>query len=808
MFAEIEHASLAAPLLAYLVARALAMPFARRFPGSAPATLAVLGAGASAALAALGQTAWSPASPYWMAADIACALALFAVGSEAGKARRRPREETPQGSRRLRRSVAFLIPLSVGFMLAAGFGAANGAGAIPVVKTALVLAAALWLSSDTSGSGLLAAGLALVAASDTSLVAPEAAIVSLGIVAAMGASGGITRTGGGQGRSIRGIVPALALALAWALRSTGLPWPVAGLTAGFAFGLERRLADSSITGVMPPRSSGSLARRATAEVAYALAFIAGFCISLERLTGEIPSILVIAGSVLASAALRTLVSGTRSPYFPAEAAAFAALLTAVRAGLASDAALAGVALAFLVAAPLSRIGMRNLASISSIPPVKAVVAVSTKGATFGSLSFAAAIGAPGEPIRVACVAASEGSAGTTPGEAEEALVRCVATGASAEIRVLPTVVISASIPDGLARAAFERRADAIVLGLRDSARSGGKKYKTALDGLLVAFPGSIIALRRAENFSTARRLVALAVAGAEESPGFLPALMAASRAWGRPVGSMEAMMIGAPASALVDAAEGLLDERTAMSVPSWRDVPQALDAQASQNASFVVFSSRPGVKAWNPGHERLPVVLDAAFPDSSIVLWFLPAPAETASADDEAERPRKTAPQEEAGTFPAARHDWPPIVAAAWSAGRIMTDMREEALVDAIRRLTDAVFPHDRGASGRLASEFSAVARKEPIELAPGVLLLHAHANGLALPTLAIGARPAGWPLVALTSPVRITVALVSPTSSGPELHLEALTQIAEAFRNLGLAENLLAEPREQPSIGRNNTIA
>ena len=136
--------------------------------------------------------------------------------------------------------------------------------------------------------------------------------------------------------------------------------------------------------------------------------------------------------------------------------------------------------------------------------------------------------------------------------------------------------------------------------------------------------------------------------------------------------------------------------------------------------------------------------------------------------------------------------DIPPLLLAAEESGRLFTDMKEEALVDAIRRLVDSIYIDDRKAAGRLAETFSGIARKEPIELAPGILLLHTHAEGITLPTVAIGARPGGWNLMALPAPVRITVILVSPVVSGPEVHLEALTQLALAFRSMGLAERLL----------------
>lgn len=800
MVAEFEYASLIVPLLAYLAARAVAVALAKRLPGSAPAVLATLGIATAAT--GLGSAAWAPGGSYWILADAAAAIALFAAGSDAGRMQRRQKEDLSINGKRFRRTVAFWIPIAVGLALATGFGAASGSGANPVIRTALVLAAALWLSSYSSGPSLLAAAVALALSSTPAPGALEAAAVAGGVSIALATAGGIAKNDGSAGSAVRGIVPALMLGLAWALRATGLPWTAAGLIAGFASALERRLVEGAGSRMAIQRPAGSLSKQIAAESAFALAFIAGFGISVERLATSVPAIMIIAAGVLASAVLRTLVSGARAPYLPSEAVAFAALIAAKQAGLSSDAAIAGMAVAFLAAMPLSRLGLRSVVDASAQPAVKAIVGVSTKGATLGALSFAAAAGAPGEAIRAACVAAAEGSAGLSAGDAEEALVRCVATGATAEIRVLPSVVVSASIPDGLVRAALERRADAIILGLGDRTRSAGKKYRTALDGLLAAFPGSIIAVRRAEAFPASRRLVLIAVSGAEESPGFLAALTAAARVWGRPARSMEALMIGAPASALVDAAEGLLDERNAGTVASWRDIPAALAKLSSQNTSFVIFSSRPGEKTWNPGHERLPVILDAAFPDSAVALWFLPRPpAEIQERESAGQSGQKQAAEGEKAAQSAEHRPWPPIISTAWASGRIMTDMREAALVDAIRRLTDAVFPGDRGASGRLASEFSAIARKEPIELAPGVLLLHAHARGIMLPTVAIGARPSGWPLVALPSSIKITVALVSPEESGPEIHLEALTQIAAAFRNLGLAERLLSAVPADPTI-------
>jgi len=797
-----EFVYILAPLVAYLFSRAIALYMQRRVRASSPASLVLLGAASSALITRLGASmlgapmeapGWTQAGLYTLLVDAICAGALFAAGAAAGLTQR-PRRSGRRGQRRVRAIVAFCVPPIVGAALALGFGASNGSSPMPIFRVALVLAAALWLFNDDTGAALLAAGVAFGLSVMPGPATAAALIVAASIVTMMAIMTGLAVRS--SRISARSLAPALSVALMWALRDAGAAWPAAGLAGGFALGLITRIEAEAPSRTSLSRPAEAFWARAADESSYALAFLAGFGISIDHLGSSAAAMAIIAGSFLLASLFRTLISGSRLPYLPVHAVGFAALIAAERAGLASNAALTGAALAYLVAAPLSRPQGEGSGDGSGAPLIKALVAVSLRGGSAGALAFAAAMGKPNEPIRAACVATADGAAGPGTAVAEEALVRSVAAGASAGIRVLPTVVVSASVPDGLARAALERRADAIVLGFGDEDRSQKADPRSALDGLLIAFPGSIIAVRKAESFAAAKRLVALAIAGAEGAPGFVQALDAAARAWGRPTRSIDALMIGAAASTFADAAAGRIDGRAARSVPSWRDVPAALGSMPPQRTAFVIISPRPGAAGWNPGYERLPVVLRSAFPDSSIAFWLLPhgAAGTAVESDDLASIAAASGPQVPAGRD-VLEQEWPPIIRAAYDAGRVIVGMREEALVDAIRRLTDAIFPDDRGASGRLATEFSAVARKEPIELSPGILLLHAHARGITIPTLSIGARPEGWPIVALSSAVRITVMLVSPEAAGPETHLEALTQIALAFRNLGLADWLVHDP-------------
>lgn len=760
--------SLLAPLLAFLVSRALVRAFDKYLGPAGKVLPVVLGTLTATILGGSGFDATSLMTGdfYGIAADGACAIAMLAIGAEAGSSRRRGRQKKPSTPRLLRQAAALAIPAIIAFALAIGFGAFNRSGTLPIVRTAVALAAALWLSTDRYGPELAAAGLAMAFIGSGQVPSGTAIVASTGFILAL-------TLVGATGRAAT-VVPALSLGLAWSLWACGVSWPAAGLAAGFSAGLTRRAAADRSGVASSARPAPERPGQLGSEAMHALAFVAGLGLSAENLAGALPAVAIVTVAILASAMARSLAEGSQGIGLPTEAAIFVALLAAKRAGLVSDAALAGAVVAFFVATPFNVLRRNQYTGVDT-RALKAIVGISRSDQDRGAISFASALAAQDDPIRAVCVVGTTGAPGPDSTQAEETLVRCVVAGTSMGVHVLPSVVSDKSVAAGLARVARERRADAIIMG-------PGNRSRATLDEVLGLFSGSVIAIRRPAAYASSRRLVVLAVSGAETAQGFAAAVRAAARAWGRPPRAMDAMMVGAHASALVDAAEGALDPGSTLSVQSWRDVPAALEALTSQKLGFVVFSARPGSKAWNPGHDRLPVVLDAAFPDAVIALWYA---ATEPSSNDEAQAEVHEAARPEAGA-------WPPLVAAAYDSGRILPDMREAAMVDAIRRLTDAVYPSDRGASGRLAAEFSAIARKEPIELAPGVLLLHAHTRGVSMPTLAIGSRPSGWPLVALSSPVRITVVLVSPVESGPESHLEALTQVAAAFRNLGLADRLL----------------
>ncbi|HOX92187.1 MAG TPA: hypothetical protein PLC54_04635, partial [Spirochaetales bacterium] len=328
-------------------------------------------------------------------------------------------------------------------------------------------------------------------------------------------------------------------------------------------------------------------------------------------------------------------------------------------------------------------------------------------------------------------------------------------------------VSAASAADGLARAVLERSADALLLGWGSSDRSA-RNSPFAHDALARATPAMIVSVRYPQAFRTARRLVVVLPSQCQDNPNTEAALSTAARAWGKSLASAEPWILGESGRDTVS--HPAFGAKKTRCVRQWRDLPTSIKADAG--TAFAIIASRPGSAGWSPGTERLSVILEDAFPKSALCLFYL------TDMQTEADKPN---PED---TRPGSEEpSLPPLVLDAHKAGRIRANMSEAALVDAVRELAGAIFTDNRGAATALSRELSSIARREPIELEPGVLLLHAHVGALSAPVLAMGARQEGWPLTALSQRVKVLVMLCSPADAPPSMHLQALTELAAALR-------------------------
>lgn len=377
------------------------------------------------------------------------------------------------------------------------------------------------------------------------------------------------------------------------------------------------------------------------------------------------------------------------------------------------------------------------------------------------------------PVRAVCIAAS--ADGPDARAAEEAMVRLVAAGAQAGIPVAPSVTFGRGVAEGIAGAALEAGARAVVIGWPDQAKRGaGASGRVVVDELAAMTELPIFVVRKLDGRGPGRRLVLAYDRAAERSEGFGSAKSTVTLAWGRPYREYA-----------VGGAEG--PARGPSSMAGWRDLIESLREVGPERALLAVLSPRPADALWSQLGERMALGATEAFPGLPAVFVYLAPPP-----PDGPSPPRSIVPSLEG---PGTSHPEPQasvgLVGEAFASGRVRPNMSQAALVDAITELTRELFPRELRTAESLAIEFSASARREPIELEPGVLLLHAHAEGLAEPRLAIGSRNDGWGLAALRERVRVIAVLVSPASLGPDAHLKALTELAKAFRDGSLSAAL-----------------
>jgi mannitol/fructose-specific phosphotransferase system IIA component (Ntr-type) len=715
-------------------------------------------------------------------------------------------------------AVSLIVPLVAGRFFPGTFSAG-------VVRTGLMLALSLWLSRHDRPPDLLAAAGVwillefLFTPATAGMPANTISAGSLPYLLILGSGGllfGLGRWAGSRKSSpgwnpARDGVIALSAVMVTGFRLAGASWGLAALAAGIAAGLAGRHAYQQET-TMPLQTL-------VFEAGLASSFALGLGMGLADSSIHPAETVIIAGAILGIAALRGLASAGSLHYreriaslFPASALPLGMVLSLGMDSPAARSMAFGLALAGLAALPF--VGSTTAGpgkSRRGRPGWKPLVAVSRRGNAAGILAFAAALADPDQPIRSVCVAAAPGSTGPDASEAEETLVRAVAAGASSGFRILPSMITASSTSDGLARAALERRSDCIVIGWKDTPTPSDPDSRSVVDALVQTAPTNVISVRKPEIFSQAKRLVFVTMAGSMNDDGYREAAAIAVAAWGRSPSGMEAIVIGGVADELATTLG--IDHRQIASIPVWRELPETIRQGGAQQPAFFVAAARPDWPGWNPGTERIPQVLEDSFPEAALTVFYLKAPlAAGEGADDETGSAKiagagiphaaATASLETGGakeTSPLDRTpgteslaSWPPIIQVAVQGGRILTAMKEAVLVDAISTLTKSLFPNDRTTASRMSSDFSTVARTEPIELAPGILLLHAHARGIAVPALAIGVNKEGWRLVALDEPVKIVIILVSPVEAGPAAHLEALTQIAKSIRDHGFAQALL----------------
>ncbi len=480
------------------------------------------------------------------------------------------------------------------------------------------------------------------------------------------------------------------------------------------------------------------------------------------------------------------------------AAALGVLFVGLRLGLVSE-ALAGGALLLLVATGLfgplvakktgGRLALRS-GTASLRPegePDRVLVALGNPAALERLVELAFLLRGPDEEEAVYPVAVVPESGDTEEelARAENLLARAMVQATRAGVPIRPQTRVAVNVPEGILQAAEENRTRTLVLGWNRAPRLSSSFFGSVIDRVLQGGRGLVVVARVAKGGGKAFSRVSLVLPPlAERHPGFARGIAALSSLIRRSGAHLTIYAQSPHAEAARIAASRLRarGQTQVVELASWKSVTGKIRSQGSPHSAFVIFCSRPGGVAWHPAVEKLPHLLGEEFPEAPLLLFYLPEELDAA------------APTVAGAAAPGAEEAVPPnLFEAACGSGRVLVAMRETAIADGVRGLLARAFGQDRRLLGRLAATFTEIAQKAPIELEPGVVLLHAHVAEVEEPVVLFGARPEGFRILALGKPARVLVVLCAPESQPPEAHLAALGEIARLFSKEGLAARLLA---------------
>jgi Kef-type K+ transport system membrane component KefB/nucleotide-binding universal stress UspA family protein len=386
-----------------------------------------------------------------------------------------------------------------------------------------------------------------------------------------------------------------------------------------------------------------------------------------------------------------------------------------------------------------------------------------------------------EAVYPLAVVRESSSSGLEIAKAENHLAQAVVQGVSAGVPVIPSTRISVNVSEGILQAALEDRAGAIVIGWNRAPKLSHAFFGSVIEQVILGAKELVVVARLAGPLNNASTVSLVVPPLVERHPGFRRGLALLTNLVSQKGARLVVYAQKPHGSAVREALLGVKGRAhgQVIELDSWKAYGLPPGPVPGQGQAFALFSARPGEAAWHPAAEKLPHRLGEERPDLSLLLFYLP------EGDGVVPAVPEPAPSPEGDLF-----------SRSLAEGRVIPRLEGAAINDAIRELLRCSFPDDRRALSRLVSLFTEIAQKQPIELSPGVLLLHAHVDDVFEPLVFFGARPEGLRLLSLESPARLVVILCAPASQKPEAHLRTLGEIATLLKDdrvaraMGLADS------------------
>lgn len=382
--------------------------------------------------------------------------------------------------------------------------------------------------------------------------------------------------------------------------------------------------------------------------------------------------------------------------------------------------------------------------------------------------------------------------------AETMLAAAIMQGVASQISVIPVSRFEANAAQGILDSAAEQNADTVIVGWNKPPRLANAFFGSVIDQIVNGGGQMVLVTRAIEPFN-ATHIVVIVPSYCDAHPGFPRAAQAVGALSRKNQARVNLIVLRGQGAKLTrafrEAGSALPVQST--EIDSWKEIIRELKKLPSAPKLLVLFSARPSEPSWHPAIERLPHRLGEEFPNANLVMIYMASPADALSGGS---GHADLAPAREdlavsVPPKPAASSD---ILENAITRGTVRVDMKHAAIADGIFELVSSAFPFDRKRSSKLSARLTEIVQRQPIEIEPGVVLIHDRIEGIEAPVICLGAHRQGFRISLLEQPVRVIIALLVPENESAEEHLAFLGEIAHLFKERNLTERLVAAAKPE----------
>jgi Kef-type K+ transport system membrane component KefB/mannitol/fructose-specific phosphotransferase system IIA component (Ntr-type) len=358
-------------------------------------------------------------------------------------------------------------------------------------------------------------------------------------------------------------------------------------------------------------------------------------------------------------------------------------------------------------------------------------------------------------------------------KAEKLLGHAVVQGLGADVPVTPVTRVAIDTTVGIQQAAVDLRISMIITGWQGTNLAHSRVFGRILDSLLDGTGQMMFVSRCQVPLNTMKRVILAVPPLIDHQPGFATAVRAIKTLTHQLDASL--LVVSGPptmkrACQIVQKTSPKVQESD-VQLDNWDELLPWLKRTASEDDLLIIASVRKGRLAWQPSLNRMPRLISQQCLKCNFVFVY---PPERPWGEEERTQEIKTIPP---SFFPASH---------------IRLDFNGVSASEAISSLLEEAFPGRQDVVRKIGATLTHMAETEPLELAPGIILLHTHISEIQTSTAFLGVNKKGWKLPHTTENVKALFILLSSKDAPPEVHLKALADLVRPLQHFHAAEQLI----------------